>query len=311
MELLKNTNIRFMAKRKLFFVVSACFIGISILSIIFHRGLNLGIDFLGGYQILLEYNTYVKDMDDIRKNLDDMAVGNFEVKRVGVGQSRQIQITIEKLTGKRQHTVEWVVTQLRQRMVNQPFQILGESMVGPRLGRETSTKAIWAIIFSLLSIIIYVWVRFEFWFGVSGVLALFHDVLVTLGVFSLLNWEITVDVVAALLTIVGYSINDTIVIFDRIRENLKTARREEISDVIDRSVNNTLSRTIITSVLTLIVCIGLAVFGGSVLRGFSVAMCVGIISGSYSTIYVASPLMVVMRDAWERRRLNKLQKKIN
>ncbi|MEW6042152.1 MAG: protein translocase subunit SecF, partial [Elusimicrobiota bacterium] len=298
MEIFRNTNFKFMAKKNICYAISLSLVVLSILSILLHGGFNYGIDFLGGYQILLEFKQDVKSLDPIRDNLNKLNIGNFEVKRVNVGsaQNREIQITIEKFQSEK-YSVKWVVEELEKMVTDNSFELIGESVVGPRIGEELRKKAIKAIFLSLLAIVIYMWFRFEFWWGISGTVALFHDVVITLGVLSVLNWEIDLSVIAALLTVVGYSLNDNIVVFDRIRENLKTARREEFNNLADRSINETLGRTIITGVSTFVVCIVLAVFAGFVLRGFAIALCVGTFFGTYSSIFIATPLMIAMRTA--------------
>jgi preprotein translocase subunit SecF len=305
MQLFKDPRINFMVRRKLFFWVSLGLMGISFVSLVLNGGPNYGIDFLGGYQLILKFEEEVNDLNYVRDQLNSLNLGNVEAKRIGVGGTQEIQITIEQFSREEQ-SVEWVVDQLRQKMGQDTFELLGETMVGPRIGSELRVKALKAILISLLFIVLYIWFRFEFWFGISAIIALFHDVFITLGVFSVLDKEVTLPIVAAGLTIIGYSLNDTIVIFDRIRENLKTARRDELSDVVDRSINASISRTVITSFTTFMVVMVLAIFGGNVIRDFAVALCVGVVIGTYSSIYVASPLMMIMRTSWEERRRAKL-----
>ena len=170
----------------------------------------------------------------------------------------------------------------------------------PTVGKQLEKQALLATLYSMLGMLIYLWFRFELIYGVAAVVAVFHDTLITLGAFSLTNQEITLTVVAAILTLIGYSMNDTIVVFDRIRENLALSRRESLTDVVNRSINQTLSRTVISSGLTFLTVLSLLVFGGSVLRGFSFALTVGIVIGTYSSIAVAAPMLVAYQD-WRKR----------
>ncbi len=176
------------------------------------------------------------------------------------------------------------------------FGVRNVEIVGPQVGKQLQSQAKLAVLYSLLGMLIYLWFRFELIYGVAAVVACFHDTLITVGAFSLLNKEISLTVIAAILTLVGYSMNDTIVVFDRIRENLKISRREKLSDIVDRSINQTLSRTVLTSGLTFLTVLSLFLFGGEVLHGFSFALVIGIIVGTYSSIFIASPMLVAYQD---------------
>jgi preprotein translocase subunit SecF len=175
------------------------------------------------------------------------------------------------------------------------------SIVGPQVGKQLQNQAKLAILYSLIGMLVYLWCRFELIYGVAAVVACFHDTLITVGAFSLLNKEISLTVIAAILTLVGYSMNDTIVVFDRIRENVKLLRRESLAEIVDRSINQTLSRTVLTSGLTFLTVLSLFLFGGEVLHGFSLALVIGIIIGTYSSIFIASPMLVAYQD-WQLRR---------
>ena len=199
-----------------------------------------------------------------------------------------------------------VVQVMNQQFTLSPFALQGTDFVGPKVGAELRTYAIRATLLALAGMLAYIWFRFDWIYGVAAVIAVFHDTLITVGMFSLFNKEISLTVIAALLTLVGYSMNDTIVIFDRIRENLRLNRREKLEDVINRSVNQTLSRTIMTSGLTFLTVIALFLFGGPVLHGFSFALVVGILIGTYSSVFVASPIVLVWHDYLEERRRNTL-----
>ena len=199
-----------------------------------------------------------------------------------------------------------VIQVLNQQFSLSPFVLQGTDFVGPKVGAELRTYAIRATLLALAGMLAYIWFRFDWIYGVAAVIAVFHDTLITVGIFSLFNKEISLTVIAALLTLVGYSMNDTIVIFDRIRENLRMNRREKLEDVINRSVNQTLSRTIMTSGLTFLTVVALFLFGGPVLHGFSFALVVGILIGTYSSVFVASPIVVAWHNYFEERRKNTL-----
>ena len=195
-----------------------------------------------------------------------------------------------------------VINTLKQECYLAPFAVRGVEVVGPKVGADLRQRAIWATLAALGGMLVYIAVRFEWIYGVAAVVAVFHDTIITIGFFSLFNKEITLTVIAALLTLVGYSMNDTIVIFDRIRENLKLSRREPLEQVINRSVNQTLSRTVMTSGLTFLTVIALFLFGGPVLHGFSFALVVGIIIGTYSSVFVASPIVLFWHNWFDQRR---------
>src|SRR5262249_47754586 len=194
-----------------------------------------------------------------------------------------------------------VVEALKQDFFTSNFAVRRADIVGPQVGKQLERQAYWAIGLSLLGMLVYLWFRFELIYGVAAVVAVFHDTLITVGAFSLTNQEITLTVIAAILTLVGYSMNDTIVVFDRIRENIKLMRREGLAEIVNRSINQTLSRTILTSGLTFLTVLSLFLFGGEVLHGFSFALVVGILIGTYSSIAVAAPMLVAYQD-WRSRR---------
>jgi len=195
-----------------------------------------------------------------------------------------------------------ILNVVKQECVLSQFSIIGAEVVGPKIGAELRTKAVLATLYALGGMLVYLAFRFEFIYGLAAVIAVFHDVIITLGLFSLFNKEISLNVVAALLTLVGYSMNDTIVVFDRIREMLKLSRRELSEQIVNDSVNQTLSRTILTSGLTFISAVALLIFGGPVLNGFAFALVAGIIVGTYSSIFVASPILVFWHDVIQRRK---------
>jgi preprotein translocase subunit SecF len=194
-----------------------------------------------------------------------------------------------------------VVGQLKQGAYLSGFHVFAADIIGPQVGAALRKQALWAVLYSLAGMLVYLWFRFELIYGVAAVVAVFHDTLITVGAFSLTDQEITLTVIAAILTLIGYSMNDTIVVFDRIRENLRLSRRESLTDVVNRSVNQTLSRTVLTSGLTFLTVLSLYVFGGEVLHGFSFALVVGILIGTYSSIAVAAPMLVAYQEGRAKR----------
>lgn len=290
MQLLQNTKIDFVGKRKIGYIFSATLIIIGLFSLLFHRGPRLGIDFTGGTSLDLVFQNDVT-AGDLRHSLADIGFGGAEIKQIGLKEANEFIIRVEKME-EGTEAAQLIEAELTKDFPQNTYEIRSVLDVGPKIGAELARAAILAILVSLLGILIYISWRFEFKFASGAVIALFHDVIITLGIFSLLNLEISLTVVAAFLTIVGYSLNDTIVVFDRIRENLKVMRRENLSQIVNVSLNQTLSRTIITSLTTLIVVVVLFLMGGEVIHNFSFALIVGIVIGTYSSLFVASPIVL-------------------
>jgi len=296
MELIRTkTTINFIDRRVGAFVVSGLLIAVTIAALVVRRGPNLGIDFTGGTLVQMAFAVQ-PDMDELRAVLAEAGYPAADLQNV-LGSSAVI-IRIKSAEGMAQEVGDRVGDLLTAKLPDNPGIIDRVEFVGPAVGRHLMQQAAFAVLFSLIGIIVYVAIRFKsgIW-GMAGVLALAHDVFITLGLFTLLRLEITLTIIAAFLTLAGYSINDTIVIFDRIRENLRLFRKEPRKDVMNRSINETLSRTIITSVTTLLPLTALLVFGGEVLRDFAIALIFGIIIGTYSTIFIASPVVYV----WQRK----------
>jgi len=291
-----NTNIDFMSKRRAFFVVSAILIVVGIASIVMHGGLKMGIDFAGGR--LIEYRMSEQvPIEAMRDAVTEAGFSNAEIQAVGNSNDILVRIpdVVEQAGGEESPSFRI----LRQFQVVNPDvegELLREESVGAKIGKEIRSQAFWAIVIALGLILIYIGIRFEFRFGLGAIIALAHDVLLVLMLFSLFNKEITMPVVAALLTIAGYSINDSIVVFDRIREQLVRLRRESFFGVVNISINQTLSRTVVTSITTLMTSVSLLVFGGEVIHDFAFAMTAGIIVGTYSSIFVASAMVLELRD---------------
>ncbi len=288
MEFLTDTHIEFINRRKGALILSSTLILIALFSILFHKGLNYSIDFRGGSLIELRFDEPVA-IDDLRTSVGATDVGTFEIQEFG--DPREILIRVEKSDTKGD-LGPTVIDRFKADFPERTVELRREETVGPRIGKELRGQAFLAIVFSIIGILIYISWRFEFRFAIAAVIALIHDVMITLGIFSLTDREISLAVVAAFLTIVGYSLNDTIVVFDRIREDLRLYARKKYDRVLNAAINRTLSRTILTSMTTMVVVIFLMVAGGSVIRDFALALLIGVIIGTYSSIFVASPILV-------------------
>jgi preprotein translocase subunit SecF len=288
MQFFVNTNYEFMNHRRKAYTVSLTVILIGLLSIVFHRGLNYSIDFAGGSILEMRLEPAVP-IEEIRGAVAGLQAGTFEVQTFGDPRDFILSLENTELTGELGNQV---VQTLQREFPDRKVEIRREESVGPRIGRELRSKALLAILFANIGILIYISYRFELRFAVASVIALVHDVLVTLGVFSLLNREISLTVVAAFLTIIGYSLNDTIVVFDRIREDLRLYARLPYDRVLNNAVNQTLSRTVLTGGTTLLAVLFLLFAGGSVIRDFALALFVGIVTGTYSSVYVASSIVL-------------------
>ncbi|MBM3316314.1 MAG: protein translocase subunit SecF [Candidatus Eisenbacteria bacterium] len=295
--ILQNTRFDFMGKRRPFYFVSAAIILAGIVSIIAHGGLRLGIDFAGGR--LIEYRLSQElPIGELRDAVSRAGFAQAELQRVRGTAQFLVRIPggAEAETRGGEATPSTLIRRaLEQGRPGLTAELLREESIGAKVGKEIRSQAFWAILIAMGLILIYIGLRFEFWFGVGGVLALAHDVLITLGILSLLNREITMTVVAALLTIVGFSINDTIVVYDRVREQMVKLRRESFESVLNISVNQTLSRTVITSFTVLLTSVMLLLLGGEVIRDFALAMTVGVLTGTYSSIFIASAAVLDLR----------------
>ena len=294
MRLFKKTNINFMGVRGKMYLMSSAIIFIGLISL-FIKGINYGIDFRGGTELVVSFNS-PPDYRQLRSLLGKAGFADSEIKSFGNERSILIRTTQQ---GEGFTVGNKIKDALQADLPKESFQVLREDKVGPKIGKELRRDAGYAVIASLMVILAYVAIRYKFSYGMGAVLALFHDVLLTLGVLSLLdgvfpflNLEITQEIIAALLTLVGLSVNDTVVVFDRMRENSKIYRSMSLFDVMNKSLNDTLSRTIITSGTILIVLLVLLFAGGEVTRGFAFALTIGIITGTYSSIYIASAIVL-------------------
>ena len=275
---------------KLFNLISLSLVVVSVL-LLFFKGLNFGVDFKGGTLIELRSNDKNINVTSLRQSFNKMNLGDFNVKKFG--NENDFLIKIEKKDTSA-NAIEVIKKDLTSSLGGS-FNFRRVENVGPKVSSELLKSGIIAIALSLAAMLFYIWIRFEWQFSLGAILALFHDVIITLGFFSLLNLEINLSIVAAVLTIVGYSMNDTVVIYDRVRENLRKFSDIKIFELTNISINETLSRTIITSFTTLLALVSIYLFGGEILKGFSLAMIMGVVFGTYSSIYIANPILVKLR----------------
>ena len=294
MEFFKKTpNIDFMGKRRIWFAISAAIVLLSLLSVLF-RGLNWGIDFTGGTLLEVHYAEPV-ELDSVRAALDEKGFGGAVVQHFGSSRDVLIRLALESQGGDEQasaHVADQVMLALRAK--NAGVELRRTEFVGPQVGAELAENGFLALLYTFGGILIYVGLRFEWRLAVGSVLALFHDPILIVGIFSLTHLEFDLTVLAAVLAVIGYSINDTVVIFDRIRENFRKMRKETPEQVINAAINQTLSRTLMTSVTTMIVLVVLMFLGGDMLARFALAIMLGIVVGTYSSIYIASSLALVL-----------------
>ena len=255
------------------------------------KGLNYGVDFKGGTLIEIRTNDKNISISDLRRSFNKMNLGDVTVKQFG--SENDFIVKFEKRNSNKSNFMEEIKNKLTN-YIGDNYDFRRVENVGPKVSSELLKSGIIAIGLSLAAMLIYIWIRFEWQFSLGAIIAIFHDVIITLGIFALFSFEINLSIVAAVLTIVGYSMNDTVVIFDRVRENLKKYSDIKIFELTNISINETLSRTIITSITTLIALLSIYFFGGEILKGFSLAMILGVIFGTYSSIYIANPILVLL-----------------
>lgn len=292
LEIIKNTNIDFMGKRNIAFIVSGILSIIGIIAVvqIATGKANLGIDFAGGTSVQLKFEKPVQ-VHDVRKALEDGGVKDFDLQELTgenkiLIRAKNIEIQLGKVS-------EQITGVIGQKLPDNKFVVDSTVEIGPKVGGKLRADAGLAIIFATIGILIYIAIRFKFNFAVGATVATFHDVLAVLGIFYLLGKEINLILVTALLTIAGYSLTDTVVVFDRIRENLRSRLKESVESVMNLSVNEVLSRTIVTSLTVMLTSVALFFFGGEVLHDFSLAMIIGLLIGTYSSVFVASPIVLL------------------
>ena len=304
MEIIRpDTRFDFVGKRKFTIWLSAVAILLSIGSLFIHGGLNYGVDFAGGILIQTKFSKAI-GISEVRGALEATGMKDAVVQKFG-GEN-EFLIRVEKTAADLEAMSKSIQGSLQERFKDRTVEIRRVEVVGPKVGKELKTRALWAVGLSFLGILIYVALRFhQFAYGLGGIVALLHDIVITYGAISIFNLEYSLSLLAVILTIIGFSINDTIVIFDRVRENLKKMRKENIETVFNVSINETLGRTILTSGTVMMVVLILLFFGGPVINDFALTLVVGLVSGTYSTVYIASPVVLLWhhRITEKRRRL--------
>ena len=287
MSLISRKKIEFTKFYKKLNILSLILVVLSLLFLLF-KGLNLGVDFKGGTLIEVRTNSSLIKISEIRQSFIKMNLGDVTVKKFG--KENDFLVKIEPIKSDDPNFIKSINDKLSSDIGSQ-VNFRRVENVGPKVSDELLKAGLLAITLSLAAMLFYIWIRFEWQFSLGAIIALIHDVVITIGIFSIFSYEINLSIVAAILTIVGYSMNDTVVIFDRIRENLKKYSKSPISIISNTSTNETLSRTLITSVTTLLALISIYIFGGEILKGFSFAMIVGVLIGTYSSIFVATPIL--------------------
>jgi len=293
-----NTSLDFLGKRWIAFVLSIALL-LSSIGLLFTKGLNFGIDFTGGTVIELRTKEPL-DLAKVRPLLNKAGLGDISLQTITEAmagpEENDLMIRFGKQPGdnKDQLAAAEKVRTLLESHVNGEIEYRKTDFVGPQVGRELIEAGALSLGLALIAIMVYIWLRFEWQFGLGAIAALFHDTILTLGLFSLLQIEFNLTSIAAILTIIGYSINDSVVIFDRIRENLRKFKKKPLPDLLNLSINNTLSRTILTAGTTVVALVALVVFGGHVIYGFSLAVLFGVIIGTYSSVYIAAPILIFM-----------------
>jgi preprotein translocase subunit SecF len=294
MELIAKTNIDFMGKRRYALVVSGLLLAFGLFTVVemLLGRANLGIDFAGGTSVQLNFERPV-EIDEARRILADGGFSDAELQEfTGTG---KLLVRVKRSDTIEEHVATDIQAAFRAALPDDPFVVDSVTEIGPSIGKRLQKDAALAILLSFIGIVAYIAVRFEFRFGVAAAVATFHDVLAVLGLFAIMGKEINLLLVTALLTLAGYSLNDTVVVFDRIRENLRRRHRETLEEVMNRGINQVLSRTIITALTTQLVLLALVLWGGEVLHDFALALLIGIVVGTYSSIFVASALVLVWR----------------
>lgn len=291
-ELFRGIKVDWLGKRKLFFAISIVLLGIGMASLLYKGEFRYGLDFKGGTVVTVKFAESV-DIGAIRNVLPEASI-----QAIQTTEGSKFQIELGKAAEDEDASVgRQKVTAALEMAFPGKFTVEGSEGVSAKVGGDLRRGAVMATLWALIGILVYIALRFEWIYGAAAVFAVFHDTLVTLGFFSLFNYEINLTVIAALLTLVGYSVNDTIVVFDRVRENLKTRRRDDFEAILNDSINQTLSRTILTSGLTFLTVLALFIFGGEIINNFAFAMVVGIIVGTYSSVAVAAPLVLIYTNA--------------
>ena len=305
MRILKNSNFDFMSKKAIALGISGIIVFAGLVSLLLNGGPKLSIDFKGGTFVAVQYTEEI-NVQDVRSKMSEIDIEGqkFDFSKEEVkhfGSKNAVSIRVPHIENSPSNFAQKIANHLFESFPKKSPEtmtefVLSKGIISPKIGSELSGKAVMAILSALALILLYISIRFEFKFALGAIAALTHDILITLGMFSLLSYEISLPIIAAFLTIVGYSLNDTIVIFDRIRENLKASRNQAYSSIVNNSINESLSRTVITSLTTFLVVFILWLFGGEVIHNFAFAMIVGVIVGTYSSIYIASTLVIYLHE---------------
>src|ERR1044071_7495344 len=306
MELIKpGTNIPFTKYRHIAVAISTV-VNLAVLALLIFKGPDLGVDFAGGTVVQLRF-VQKMNVSQVRDALGDLGAGDTVIQDFGQEGSNEFLVRLVKTSVELGALGEQIRSKLNQRVGEKGFEIRRIESVGPKVGSDLRQRGTWSVIAATIMMGIYIWLRFELRFGMGAVIALVHDVLVTIGALIVANYEFDLTIVAALLTVVGYSVNDTVIICDRVRENMRKIKRESLETIINTSINETLSRTIITTGTAILVLLALFVLGGGVIRPFAFALLVGFFSGVYSTIFIASPVVLF----WEKRPIRKSTSTLN
>jgi len=292
-----NTKINFLGSWVVCAVISGAMILASIGSMVYHGGLKYGVDFKGGTLMQLKF-AKPANLAELRSLVDGLKLGDFSIQEFGKPEEILMNLAKAEETAAHEETTAVKVEKALRGKYGQSFSVERVEVVGPKVGADLKEKALLAVLYSMIGILLYITIRFEFKFGVAAIVATAHDAIISVGAFSILDKEFTLTVLAAILTVIGYSLNDTIVVFDRIRENLRLRRGLPLKEIINLSINQTLSRTVLTSGATLLTLLALFFLGGEVIHDFAFALIVGIVIGTYSSIYIASPVVMLwsLRD---------------
>lgn len=295
-----GTNIDFLGRRKAALAFSLLLIVITIATLVYKKGPNYGIDFVGGTLVHVKFSENIS-IDKLRESLSSLDLGDLLVQNFGEGEGEYL-IRVEKGSGDAEKLSIVIKARLHESFGADSYDIRRVEMVGPQVGDDLKRKALMAILYAMGGILIYVTLRFEFRYALGAIIAIAHDVIITVGAFAVTGFEISLPVIAAILAVIGYSLNDTIIVYDRIRENIKKVKPGEEEACINKSINETLSRTLLTSLTTLIVVLALFFYGGGVIHNFAFALLVGVIIGTYSSIFVASPALLYYNSLTSKQR---------
>ncbi len=290
MRLIKQTNINFVGRRRTFFVVSGILVVLSVLSVVLHGGFNYGVDFTGGTLLQVRFDQPVAT-DAVRSAMDAIGESGASIQQDDAGDFL-IRVRAKELTGGAETFSVQARRQLETAFPENEFEILREETVGPRISKELQGKVLLAVLIGIIGILMYVSFRFDFRFGLGAVMALVHDAVITLGLVSMFNKEVTITLIAAILTVIGYSVNDSIVVSDRIREDLKKMRKASFATVVNTANNQVLNRTVVTSITTLFVTLAILILGAATIKDFAFVMTIGIVVGTYSSIFVVANSVV-------------------